>query len=153
MTTANAEQTDSRAPVRDDGWRIPDTVWTRVVELLPPGRPHPLGCHNPRVPDRRAMDAILLVARGGCTWNGLSRTGICSSSSAHRRFLEWDAAGVLRIIRSERLLESAGMPSLDWDALARKRRVRRRKVRGAPAPVAPSNVSSPKPGRRRADVA
>ncbi len=33
--------------------------------LLPPRPEHPLGCHNPRTLDRRAMDAILLVLRTG----------------------------------------------------------------------------------------
>jgi len=35
--------------------------------LLPARPAHPLGCHNPRVPDRDAADAILLVLRTGCT--------------------------------------------------------------------------------------
>jgi hypothetical protein len=34
------------------------------------------------------MDAILLVLRTGMQWNALNATGICSSSSAHRRFQE-----------------------------------------------------------------
>jgi hypothetical protein len=32
------------------------------------------------------MDAILLVLRTGMQWNALRVTGICNSSSAHRRF-------------------------------------------------------------------
>lgn len=79
---------------RDDGWRIPDATWERMEPLLPPRPPHPLGCHNPRVPDRDAMNAILLVLRTGMQWNALNATGICSSSSAHRRLQEWAAAGV-----------------------------------------------------------
>jgi putative transposase len=86
--------TKTKPPVVDDGWRIPDPLWTRIVELLPPRPVHPLGCHNPRVDDRRAMDAIFFVLRTGCQWNALNATGICTSSSAHRRFQEWVAAGV-----------------------------------------------------------
>ena len=74
---------------RDDGWRIPNVLWAQVEPLLPKRKEHPLGCHNPRVPDRNAMNAILFVLRTGCQWNALNATGICSSSSAHRRFLEW----------------------------------------------------------------
>jgi hypothetical protein len=33
--------------------------------LLPLRPAHPLGCHNPRMSDRDAMDAILLVLRTG----------------------------------------------------------------------------------------
>ena len=84
-----------RTPVRvRRAWRTPDALWAEIAPLLPPGRPHPLGCHNPRVDDRRAMDAIFFRLRTGCQWNALSATGLCSSSSAHRRFQEWRAAGV-----------------------------------------------------------
>jgi len=58
--------------VKDDGWRIPDQVWVRMEPLLPERPGHPLGCHNPRVPDREAMNAILLVLRTGMQWNALS---------------------------------------------------------------------------------
>jgi putative transposase of IS4/5 family DUF4096 len=62
---------------KDDGWRIPDEVWAQMEPLLPERPAHPLGCHNPRVPDREAMNAILLVLRTGMQWNALSATGIC----------------------------------------------------------------------------
>lgn len=45
--------------------RIPDEVRVQMEPLLPERPPHPLGCHNPRVPDREAMNAILLVLRTG----------------------------------------------------------------------------------------
>ena len=77
--------------VSDDGWRMPDWLWARIELLLPSPPPHPLGCHRPRVPDRDAMEAILLVLRTGMQWNALNATGICSSSSAHQRFQEWEA--------------------------------------------------------------
>ncbi|HEV8602630.1 MAG TPA: transposase [Gaiellaceae bacterium] len=97
--------------VADDGWRIPDEVWAQMEPLLPERPAHPLGCHNPRVPDREAMNAILLVLRTGMQWNALSATGICSCSSAYRRFREWAeagglsrvlAAGAARLRRSDR---------------------------------------------------
>ena len=48
---------------RGDGWRIPDVLWSQIEPLIPSGKPHPLGCHNPRVRDRDAMTAILFVLR------------------------------------------------------------------------------------------
>ena len=48
---------------KDGGWRLPDWLWERVAPLLPASPAHPLGCHRPRVPDRDALDAILLVLR------------------------------------------------------------------------------------------
>src|SRR5215207_2872507 len=86
-------------------WRIPDALWERMVPLLPPRKPHPLGCHRPRVDDRRAMDAIFFVLRTGCQWNALNATGICSSSAAHRRFQEWIAADVFVALWEQGLVE------------------------------------------------
>ncbi len=36
----------------DDGWRLSDAMWARMAPLIPPPKPHPLGCHRPRIPDR-----------------------------------------------------------------------------------------------------
>lgn len=104
--------------VKDDGWRIPDKLWKKLEPLLPPGKPHPLGCHNPRVPNRNAMDAILFVLRTGCQWNALNATGICSSSSAHRRFLEWTEAGVFTEFWKRGLLEYDKLKGINWSWLA-----------------------------------
>ena len=88
------DTTRERKIAYDDHWRIPDALWEKIEPLLPPGKPHPLGCHNPPVEPRKAMDAIFFVLRTGCQWNALNATGICSSSSAHRWFQEWTKAGV-----------------------------------------------------------
>ncbi len=103
---------------KDDGWRIPDWVWERMEPLLPPPPPHPLGCHRARVPDRDAMDAIFLVLRTGMQWNALNATGICSSSSAHRRFQEWEQASVFHEFWRKGLLEYDEVVGIDWDWLA-----------------------------------
>jgi transposase len=103
---------------RDDGWRIPDVLWARIEPLLPAGKEHPLGCHNPRVPNRHAMNAILFVLRTGCQWNALKATGICSSSSAHRRFLEWVEAGVFEKLWVEALGDYEEFVGVDWSFLS-----------------------------------
>ena len=63
-------------------WRISDAWWERIVPLLPPRKLHTLGCHRPRVEDRKAMDAMFFVLRTGCPWNALKKTGLCSSRAA-----------------------------------------------------------------------
>jgi transposase len=99
-------------------WRMPDELWERIVPLLPPRKPHPLGCHRPRVEDRQAMDAIFFVLRTGCQWNALNETGICSSSSAHRRFQEWTEADVFLALWKSGLMAYDALKGLDWEWLA-----------------------------------
>jgi len=103
---------------KDDGWRISDTWWEQVEALLPPRKPHPLGCHNPRVSDRSAMDAILFVLRTGMQWNALDATGICSCSSAYRRFREWTDAGVFASFWRTGLVRYDESKGIDWDWLS-----------------------------------
>jgi len=103
---------------RDDGWRIPGWLWERIVPLLPARPAHPLGCHRSRVPDRDAMDAIFLVLRTGMQWNALNATGVCHSSSAHRRFQEWQHAGVFHEIWRQGLLDYDEQVGIDWGWLA-----------------------------------
>ena len=101
--------------IQDSGWRIPDDLWEQMVPLLPSRPSHPLGCHNPRVPDRAAMDAIFFVLRTGSQWGALSATGICSKSSAHRRFTE--EAGVFHEFWRQGLLSYDGLVGIDWEWL------------------------------------
>jgi transposase len=104
--------------VKDDGWRIPDKLWEEMGSLLPPGKPHPLGCHNPRVPDRDAMNAILFVLRTGCQWGALDATGICNHSSAHRRFQQWVEAGVFEQFWIYGLLAYDELQGINWSWLS-----------------------------------
>ena len=123
---------------KDDGWRVSDKLWEQIEPLLPARKAHPLGCHNPRVPDRYAMNAILFVLRTGCQWNALDATGICSCSSAYRRFREWTEAGVFDAFWRNGLAEYDGLKGLDWAWLSMDGAM-------AKAPVA----GSKKPGRIR----
>jgi len=104
--------------VKDDGWRIPEELWQEMEPLLPPPKPHPLGCHNPRTPDRAAMNAILFVLRTGCQWGALDATGICKHSSAHRRFQEWVKAGVFEQFWIHGLLSYDELQGIDWSFLS-----------------------------------
>jgi transposase len=94
-------------------WRIADELWAQIEPLLPPPV-HPLGCHRPRVPNRAAMDAIFFVLRTGCQWNALNATGICSSSSAHRRFQEWVDDGVFERLWAVCLADYDAAHQIEW---------------------------------------
>jgi len=104
--------------MQDDGWRLPDEIWEQMAPLLPARKPHRLGCHNPRVSDRAAMNAILFVLRTGEQWNALNGTGICSSSAAHRRFQEWAESGVFEEFWRLGLLSLEALGGIDWSWLA-----------------------------------
>lgn len=106
--------TNALRPGTDDTWRIPDVLWERIVPLLPARKPHPLGGHRPRVDDRRAMDAIFFVLRTGCQWNALNATGLCSSSSAHRRFQEWVEADGFVALWEQGLVDYDTLQGIDW---------------------------------------
>jgi transposase len=66
------------------------------------------------VDDRKALDAIFYRLRTGCQWKALDATGICSSSSAHRRFQEWTQAGVFEELWAQGLLDYEELKGLDW---------------------------------------
>ncbi len=101
--------------MRSNRWRCSDEFWAFVEPLLPVHvNRDPLGRGRPRQNDRDAMDAILFVARTGCQWNALNATGICSSSTAHRRFQEWTQAGVFLELWQDGLAVYDELKGLNW---------------------------------------
>lgn len=99
---------------------ISDTLWARLEPLLPmhTPKPHPLGCHRPRVPDREALDAIFFVLRTGCQWKALDATGLCKGSTAHSRFQQWVQAGVFARLWDEALRDYDDLIGLNFDWMA-----------------------------------
>ena len=104
-----------------DQWLISDELWERIRPLLPVhvAKPHPLGCHKPRVDDRKVMNGIFFVLRTGCPWKALDATGICTGSTAHSRFQEWRRAGVFQKLWEAALLEYDDLKKLKflWTAM------------------------------------
>ncbi len=101
--------------VSRERWLVSDELWSKMEPLLPKRkrRAHWRG-GRPRVPDRRAFNGILFVLRTGCQWNALNATGICSSSTAHRRFQEWVRAGVFAQFWEQGLTEYDELKGIDW---------------------------------------
>lgn len=94
---------------------MPEQLWEQVKPLLPlPKKKHRFGGGRPRVQNRDAMNAIFFVLRTGCQWNALDKTGLCSSSSAHRRFQEWVTASVFKKIWKKGLLKYDYLKGIDW---------------------------------------
>jgi transposase len=95
---------------------MPDALWEEIRPLLPkPQKTHPFGGGWPRVSDRWAMDAIFFVLRTGCHWNALNQTGLCSSSSAHRRLQEWTEVGVVLAMWRKGLTRYDELKEIDWE--------------------------------------
>jgi transposase len=61
------------------------------------------------------MDAIFFVLRTGCQWNALNETGLCASSSAHRRFHEWVEADVFVALWAQGLVAYDALQGMDWE--------------------------------------
>jgi transposase len=101
------------------GYRVSDALWELLKPLIPPHepKPHPLGCHRPRIPDRQVADAIFFVLRTGCQWQALDATGICNHSIAHKRFQEWRDAGVFLKLWQQSLEGYDCLIGLDWNWL------------------------------------
>jgi transposase len=108
---------DAHEPGRRD-WRSPDELWERIVPLLPPRQPPPLGCHRPRVDARKAMEALFFGLRPGGQWHALHEPGSCARSAAHRRCQEWTAAAVFVALWAKGLVEDAALQGLAWAWLA-----------------------------------
>jgi transposase len=126
---------------------MPDELWEKIKPLLPPPKPHPLGCHRPRVDDRAAMNAIFLVLRTGMQWNALNHTVLCSSSSAHRRFQEWSNAGVFQKLWEIGLQEYDYLQGIEWSWLSMDGAMTK-----APLGGKKNRTQSNRPGKKRSQA-
>jgi hypothetical protein len=103
---------------RDDGWRIPDEVWEQIEPLLPERPPHPLACHNPRVPDRESDERHPARPAHGDAVERAVGNGDLLCSSAYRRFREWAEAGVFLELWRRGLLAYDAKHGIEWEWLA-----------------------------------
>jgi transposase len=96
-------------------WLISDELWHEIEPLLPEVKAcHPWRGGRPRVPDRKAMEAIFFVLRTGCQWKALDATSICSGSVAHARFQTWRKAGVFKAFWKKGLHKYDQLKGIDW---------------------------------------
>ena len=87
---------------------IIDPIWDQFSELLPQKKvEHPLGCHNPRIPDRVVFDKLVQVLVFGCAYERIADES-CSATTLRRRRDEWITSGVM-----ERLQQIV-LDAYDW---------------------------------------
>lgn len=73
---------------------LSDALWNTVKPLLPVHKPSPKG-GAPRRDDRKCLEGILYVLRGGIAWRLVPKREFgVSGSTCWRRFDEWTQAGV-----------------------------------------------------------
>jgi transposase len=74
---------------------VSDAQWATIKALLPPASG---GRGRPRVDDRGVLEAILYKHRSGCAWADLPAE-YGDEATAHRRWRQWQAAGLWVRIR------------------------------------------------------
>jgi putative transposase len=90
---------------RVDSWVVTDEFWERVEPLIPArarikGKQYlrKPGAGRPPKPARQVFEAVVYVLRTGCQWKALPKERFGSASAVHKRFLEWEEAGVFEAI-------------------------------------------------------
>ncbi len=95
-----------------------DPIWDQFSALLPDRQQtHPLGCHNPRIPDRVVFDKLVQVLVFGCAYERIADHG-CSATTIRRRRDEWIAAGVMGQLQKIALASYDRMIGLDLSDIA-----------------------------------
>jgi transposase len=84
---------------------VQDAVWAAIEPLLPPPRPHPLGCHRPRISNRLCFRGILIRLTTGSSWRDIEAIleFKVSDTTLRARRDEWIQAGVFDQIHAEAL--------------------------------------------------
>jgi transposase len=97
---------------------IIDPIWEQFEALLPEREDdHPLGCHNPRIPERVVFDKLVQVLVFGCAYERIADES-CSATTIRRRRDEWIASGVMEKLREIVLDSYDRMIGLDLSDVA-----------------------------------
>jgi len=102
---------------------ISDVLWELIEPLLPVREKplHPLGCHRPRVSDRKVLNSIFYLLRTGGQWQSLDSldpTRYARRSTSHARFQEWQRDGFFARLWEAALGDYDELKGLDWSWLA-----------------------------------
>ncbi len=106
---------------RVDSWVVTDDFWARVEPLIPVRQrsmtkqySRKPGAGRPAKPARQVFEAVVYVLRTGCQWKALPKERFGSASAVHKRFLEWEAAGVFGALWQAGLAEYDHMEGIAW---------------------------------------
>lgn len=96
-------------------------IWAAVEPLLPPpDDSHPLGCHNPRIPDQVCFRGILIRLVTGSSWQDIEAIMdfAVSDTTLRTRRNEWINAGVFDRLATEALTAYDRILGLDLEHVA-----------------------------------
>lgn len=95
-------------------WLI-DPIWDQFAALIPPIiDTHPLGCHNPRIPDRVVFEKLVQVLVFGVSYAKIA-DHTCSATTIRTRRDEWITAGVFEHLEQVCLQAYDRIVGLDLD--------------------------------------
>lgn len=100
---------------------VADAIWAAIEPLLPvPVDDHPLGCHNPRVPDRVCFRGLLIRLVTGASWVDIEAimNFEVSDTTLRTRRNEWITAGVFDRLEAEARAGYDRIIELDLDVVA-----------------------------------
>jgi putative transposase len=119
--TAKPKRTRAHTPNNKTttNFHVSDELWAVFQPLLPQHKnTRRFGGGRPRVPDRKCADGIFYVLRTGCQWKALDETDLCSGSTAHTRFQEWETAGVFLKFWANGIEHFDEVHGIDWNWLS-----------------------------------
>jgi len=93
---------------------VPDELWALVEPLMPPFVERPQGSGRAPVADRAVFTAVVYVLTSGCPWRLLPPSFGVTVPTAHRRFTEWNRAGLWRRLHRAVLDELGSQGLIDW---------------------------------------
>ena len=117
----NDDQVEVSVIMRALDPEVMDAMWAAAEPLLPVrGGDHPLGCHNPRIPDRVCFEGILIRLVTGCSWVTAERliAHRASDTTLRARRDEWVDAGVFDALADEALRAYDRIVGLDLSEAA-----------------------------------
>ncbi len=101
--------------------KIVDVIWQTIEPILPPpDDSHPLGCHNPRTPDKVCFRGILIRLVTGSSWQDIEAimNFVVSDTTLRCRNNQWINAGVYDKLAAEALTAYDRILHLDLDHVA-----------------------------------
>jgi transposase len=100
---------------------VVDVLWASIEPLLPRADDsHPLGCHNPQIPDRVCFRGMLIRLVTGSSWTDIEAIMDfeVSDTTLRRRRDEWIGAGVFDRLETEARAGYDRIIGLDVDHVA-----------------------------------